>query len=137
MAAGDIYTLTYPEQCGGVFWPIGPMYIDWVSVEATIDSGPTTPYIDVNGNAVLVSESALDTGDTLSMSSEISRVKATGIGLGLNPVTAVSGITLQFREAAEPSMTGVIEAIMPLMFLMMMMGMLMPMMKQVTAESTK
>jgi len=129
MAAGDIHEYRYAEPCSGVFFPVIPIYADWVSISLQVDSGgPTTAYVALEGQTVL-SQDELSDGDSWSDETSLNKLSVSGALVGLDPVNAIiSNIVLTLREAAGPpsDWSGMFMGMIMMVVMVSMIGMVIP-----------
>ena len=137
MAAGDIHEYRYAEPCSGVFFPVIPIYADWVSISLQVDSGgPTTAYVALEGQTVL-SQDELSDGDSWSDETSLNNLSVSGALVGLDPVNAnISNIVLTLREAAGPATdwSGMFMMMGGMVVMMALMGAMVPMFQKMVPE---
>ena len=129
MAAGDLHEYQYTEPCGGVFFPIIPIYADWVSISLQVDyGGPTMAYVALEGQTVL-SQAELSEGDSWADETYLNNLSVSGALVGLDPVNAnISNIVLTLREAAGAATdwTGIFGMMGGMVVMMALLGVMVP-----------
>jgi len=137
MAAGDIHEYTYTEPCGGIFFPVVPIYADWVSISLEVDSGgPTVAYVALEGVTVLSSDE-VSGGDSWSEEAYLDNPSISGALVGLDPVNAaISNIVLRLQEASGPATdwSGMFMMMGGMVVMLALMGAMVPMFGKMVPE---